>query len=261
MVCDAVVNNFGIVGYGAVGKAVHEIFPGARIFDGPLGIGNLEDLAEADVVFVCVPTPPNEDGSCDTSIVEDVVAQLTAEIIVIRSTVVPGTTSRLRDKYGKRIVFQPEYIGEAPSHPFASEKAVTWVILGGAPGDTAIVADVYRAANPLLSIEEVSSETAELAKYMENAFLATRVAFANEFFDLARAVGVDYDRLREVWLLDPRMGPSHTLVSDESRGFGGRCLPKDLSALLAFGELALGYQPETLAGVAASNARVRHPQA
>jgi UDP-glucose 6-dehydrogenase len=74
--------------------------------------------------------------------------------------------------------------------------------------------------------------TAELTKYMENAFLALKVTFCNEFYDIAEAQGVDYNELRELWLLDPRIGRSHTFVLPFGRGFGGRCLPKDLNAII-----------------------------
>jgi UDP-glucose 6-dehydrogenase len=66
---------------------------------------------------------------------------------------------------------------------------------------------------------------------MENAFLATKVAFVNQFYDLARAYGVNYNELREVWLADERVGRSHTMVTEE-RGYRGRCLPKDMAAII-----------------------------
>ena len=82
------------------------------------------------------------------------------------------------------------------------------------------------------------SDTVELAKYMENAFLATKVTFCNEMFDLAIKMGIDYNEAREIWLADPRIGRSHTFVYPNQRGFGGSCLPKDTSALVYIGEKA-----------------------
>jgi UDP-glucose 6-dehydrogenase len=102
-----------------------------------------------------------------------------------------------------------------------------------------------------------SSETAELSKYMENAFLAAKVAFCNEFYDLAEAWGIDYDDLRELWLLDPRVGRSHTFVRGDERGFGGKCLPKDLSALVVAAQTITGRVPAMLSAVDASNREVR----
>ena len=91
---------------------------------------------------------------------------------------------------------------------------------------------------------------------MENAFLAAKVAFCNEFYDIASAHGIDYNELRELWLLDPRIGRSHTFVLPHSRGFGGRCLPKDLSSIIDSAHRA-GVTPALLQGVRSANAAVR----
>src|SRR5437762_679981 len=109
----------GIVGYGAVGKALKGLFPGAEIHDEPLGMGTRDAINRCEYAFVAVPTPESPNGSCDTSVVEQVVGWLQSDIIVIRSTVAVGTTERLREATGKRIVFQPEFgPGETPDHHF-----------------------------------------------------------------------------------------------------------------------------------------------
>jgi UDPglucose 6-dehydrogenase len=219
-----------------VGQSLHSLFPHALLYDGPKGIGTKDEVDSCDITFVCVPTPSRPDGSCDTSIVEDVVSWLGAGVIVICSTVIVGTTERLRDETGKRIVFQPEYgPGGSPGHPYQDRRAVDWLILGGKKEDTTVVADLFkRALSAGLVIRQTDSRTAELAKYMENAYLALKVTFCNSFYDLAEAAGVDYDELRELWLLDPRMGRSHTFVYADDRGYDGACLPKDVEALLSF---------------------------
>jgi UDP-glucose 6-dehydrogenase len=99
---------------------------------------------------------------------------------------------------------------------------------------------------------------AEVIKYMENAFLATKVAFVNEFYEICRAVGAEWHTVREGWLLDPRIGRSHSAVFVDRRGFGAKCLPKDLRAIVAASTSA-GYRPELLAEVLESNERHRHP--
>ncbi len=222
-----------IVGYGAVGRGIQQLFPDAVIYDEPKGVGERAAVNACKYAFVCVPTPQAADGSCDTSIVEEVIGWLGAEIIVLRSTVSVGATDRMREATGKRIVFQPEYgPAETPDHPFNDLRKIRWAILGGAPADTKEAALLYQSVfNSDFVIRQVDARTAELTKYMENAFLALKVAFCNEMFDVAEAVGVDYLELRELWLLDPRIGRSHTWVFPESRGFGGACLPKDLHAL------------------------------
>jgi UDPglucose 6-dehydrogenase len=247
-----------IVGYGAVGGSLASLFPQAVIYDEPKGMGTREDVNACCIAFVCVPTPSREDGSCDTSIVEDVVSWLEADVIVICSTVAVGTTERLKRATGKRIVFQPEYgPSGSPGHPYRDRRSVGWLILGGDRDDTSVVAELFKSGfSSELVIRHTDSCTAELAKYMENAFLALKVTFCNEFYDIAGDFGVDYDELRELWLLDPRMGRSHTFVYPDDRGFGGACLPKDLDALLA-SAAAQGRAPALLGAVKDANAAFR----
>ncbi|WP_084134488.1 hypothetical protein [Paenibacillus harenae] len=223
----------GIVGYGHVGKAMHVLFPDAAVYDEPLHLGSREDVNHCDVAFVCVPTPQHPSGKCDSSIVEEVLAWLQAEVIVVRSTIPVGFTDDQKQKTGKRIVFQPEYYGETADHPFASLSHRKWLAFGGASEDISMAVRAYQKVyNAEVKLVLTDAKTAELAKYMENCFLALKVAFCNEFYDLAKAYEINYDELREVWLEDPRIGRSHTFVYEESRGFSGKCLPKDLNALI-----------------------------
>lgn len=247
-----------IVGYGAVGRAMHHLFPEAVVHDSPLDIGSRDEVNHCDFAFVAVPTLARADGSCDTSVVEDVVSWLSVDVIVLRSTVPVGTTVRLKQATGKRIVFQPEYgPGETPDHPFSNLRRVGWVILGGDRKDTAALADLYKTVfNADLIIHQTDASTAELTKYMENCFLALKVTFCNEFYDLADLFGVDYNELRELWLVDPRIGRSHTFVLPDDRGFGGKCLPKDISAMVESAR-ALGYAPRLLQAMQKANARFR----
>jgi UDPglucose 6-dehydrogenase len=108
-----------------------------------------------------------------------------------------------------------------------------FIVLGGPLEDCSAVADLYqRYVHSDMRFHFTSSRTAEMAKYMENAFLAAKVTFCNEFHDIARAFGVDYNELREIWLADPRIGRDHTFVYPDNRGFGGKCLPKDVLAIV-----------------------------
>ena len=250
-----------IIGVGAVGRGMRDLFPNAVLYDEPLGLGSREAVNRCRVAFVCVPTPSLADGACDTSIVEDVVGWCASDVVVIRSTVAPGTTARLAASSGKRIVFQPEYgPGETPDHPYAHTRDIRWMVLGGPRAVTSEVHALYtKVVNSDVIIQQTDATTAELAKYMENAFLATKVTFCNEFYDIAGALGVDYNELRELWLLDPRMGRSHTWVHADDRGFGGACLPKDLDALIAASQAA-GVRPATLTAIAEAN-RVRRTAA
>lgn len=247
-----------IVGYGAVGRGIHELFPGAHPYDPPQNMGSRDEVNRSRFAFLCVPTPMADDGSCDTSIVEDAVSWIESKVIVIRSTVPVGTTDRLRETTGKALVFQPEYgPAETPDHPFNDLRKVRWAILGGDRRDTIQVADLYKTIfSADFTIQQTDARTAELTKYMENAFLALKVAFCNEMYDIAEAFGIDYNELRELWLLDPRIGSSHTFVHPHSRGFGGRCLPKDLSAIIDTARKA-GVGPKLLEATRDANAAVR----
>ena len=223
----------GIVGYGHVGKAMGNLFKDAVIYDEPLNIGSKTEINICDLVFVCVPTPEKEDGSCDTTIVEDVISWLEVETIVLRSTVYVGFTSKMASKYGKSIIFQPEYYGETTAHPFADLNSRTWISLGGSREGIKQAIKAYQSVyTSNVEIHIANAEEVEFAKYMENSFLAAKVIFCNEMFDIAEKLGVDYNAAREIWLADPRIGRSHTFVYEDDRGFGGSCLPKDLSSII-----------------------------
>lgn len=223
----------GIVGYGHVGKAMHQLFTGAVIYDKFLGIGCRNEINECDAVFICVPTPSCEDGSCNTIAVEEVIAWVKAQIIILRSTVPIGFTEKMCEIYKKDIVFQPEYYGETADHPYADLQARRWLTFGGTSKANNLAIKVYQEViNSNVRIYLSDSRTAEMAKYMENAYLALKVTFCNEIYDLASALDVDYNLLRELWLADPRMGSSHTFVYENNRGYGGSCLPKDIAALI-----------------------------
>ncbi len=223
-----------IIGEGHVGSCMKQLFPDAYIYDEPKGIGTREEVNECDFAFICVPTPQAEDGSCDTSIVDDVLTWLNPkQVIIIRSTVPVGYTLQKFLKENKDVIFQPEYYGETKKHPFENPHNRSWITLGGAPCLTSKVAELYQTVfTSELIINQVDSGTAELAKYMENAFYATKVTFCNEFYSIANAMGLDYNKVRETWLLDPRISRDHTFVYPDNRGYGGHCLPKDLSSIV-----------------------------
>ncbi len=228
-------DRIAFVGFGFVGKALHTLFAAAQpaIYDPALGALDKAGVNRCDFAFVCVPTPTKGWGECDTSIVEEAVGWIESPIIVIRSTVPPGTTDRLRQSTGKHIVFQPEYVGETVAHPLLDHQAQGFSILGGPMADASLVADLYkRYYHASHRFYFTDSTTAELAKYMENAFYAVKVTFCNEFYDIARTLGVDYNELRECWLADPRISRDHTFVYPDNRGFSGKCLPKDTAAII-----------------------------
>ena len=226
----------GVVGGGVVGGATVKLCgPDTIVYDPykPELADNKDQINTCDVVFICVPTPMADDGHCDTTIVEQAVAWVEAPLLIIRSTVAPGTTDRLREKYKKHVVFQPEYLGETTAHVFGSMAEREFVVLGGTPEDVSKAADFYKHYyNAMVRMYFSDATTAEVCKYMENAFYAVKVTFVNEFYDIARVHGVDFNQLRELWLADTRISRDHTFVYPDNRGFSGKCLPKDCNAIV-----------------------------
>ncbi len=250
----------GVVGGGVVGIAMVNLCgPETVVYDPnkPELAGNKDKINDCDVVFVCVPTAMKGDGSCDTSIVEDAVAWIKAPLLIIRSTVAPGTTDRLREKYGKHVVFQPEYLGETVGHVFGNMAERQFVVLGGTPEDVSKTADFYKHYyNSTVQFYIGDALTAEVCKYMENAFYAVKVTFLNEFYDIAKAHGVDFNQLRELWLADTRISRDHSFVYPDDRGFSGKCLPKDCNAIV-HSTRQHGYEPEFMAACLKINEKFR----
>lgn len=240
-----------IIGHGHVGKQVAELFKKEeiRLFD-PLIIRGYtkEQINEADIGIVCVPTNMGDDGRCDTSIVEEVVGWLETPIILIKSTIPPGTCDELKKKTGKRIIFSPEYVGESKySHSYWDNMAdAPFNIFGGDKEDIKPVLDLFmKYCGPEKTYVQCTTKEAELTKYFENTFFAAKVTIVNEFYDICEALDIDWDTVRELWLLDPRINRMHTAVFKDNRGYGGKCYPKDVQALIKFSQLA-GYTPEVI---------------
>ena len=260
----------GIVGYGYVGKAVADFFKVSKYtlhqsihsintYD-ITGFPSMKEYVnDSDIAFVCVPTESNEKGECDTSAVEEVLGWLKTPLIVIKSTVSPGTTDRLVKETGKRIVFSPEFIGEPTYHTEDQRMLKTpFHIFGGSSEDTKKLVEIYqRIAGPSKQYIQTDSKTAEMTKYTLNTFLATKLTFCYEFDQITRAHQADYNKVRDLWLLDPRISSSHTSVfHDQTVPFDGKCLPKDTLALAKFAERKLNYTPEFLNQVLDSCERI-----
>ena len=248
----------GICGYGYVGKAMHNLFKNhynVEIYDP--AIKNSYPFEEVDVAFVCVPTPPDEDGFADTSYVEESVAWIKADLIIVKSTIPIGTTDWLTDKFRKNIVFSPEYCGESKywtPYPFHTDVVETpFFTFGGHPDLTAQAIDLFLpVTGPTKRYLQATAEEAEMAKYMENSFYAMKIAFCNEVYSICKAKEVDWHSVRELWLADPRINPMHTAVFADNRGFSGKCLPKDLKEFTAMADTC-GVNPILLNAIEQSN--------
>lgn len=231
----------GIVGYGYVGKAFHNFFKNhyeILIYDPLHSQSNTkEEINKCDLGVVCVPTPENKDGSCNTSIVEETIQWLNTPLILLKSTVEIGTTDRLIKTYNKEIVFSPEFAGESKHwtpEAFTNDvKQTPFFIFGGKKELCYKIIEIYTPiTGPSKTYRITEPLNAELTKYLVNTNLALKVAFCNEMYDLCEKLGTNWYEVRDLWLLDPRTTKSHTAVFTGERGFGGKCFPKDTKALI-----------------------------
>lgn len=240
--------NIGIIGGGFVGKATSG-FKNSKnnvyIYDLQPELCSppettMDDIYNCSIVFICVPTPMSEDGSCHVNIVENVVKDLknnNVPHIVIRSTVPVHLSKNLG------VHFMPEFLTEKSwKSDFAN--CSSWVIgtNPNVPNNSKfqrIMIDIIKTCyqeDIIVSPNTVflTTSEAELVKYVRNCFLSTKVAFCNEIFRFCDKTDIDYETIRYAFSIDPRIGESHTAVPghDGKFGFGGTCFPKDTSSLL-----------------------------
>lgn len=223
-----------IAGYGQIGKVLKEEFKFAKTYDPDKDMKanySRPPKGHYDFCFICVPTPNNEKGVCDTSYVEQVLEQVDADIYIIRSTVPPGTTEYLINHYHRQIAFCPEYEG-VTQH--VTKK--NWIAIGTRYTDTYHkIRQLYELVhNGFFEFIKTNEKEAEIAKYMENCFLAMKVVFCNEFARLCKKEGVLYENARDIFVKDDRIGPSHTFVYDDYPGYDSKCFNKDLPAIASF---------------------------
>ena len=263
--------NVGIIGQGFVGTA---IFEGLRhyhnLFTYDIDASKCnstlsEVIQECDIIFQCLPTPMRKTGECDLSIVEKSLYKVNIladayeneKIVVIKSTVPPGTTEKLNDKFSNvTIIFSPEFLTEA--NYIEDFKNQTRIILGGPRPATTKVKTMFRKGFPRIPIIKTGFRTAEMVKYFLNNFLTVKVLFANEMYQICKNLNIDYDKVTEYSLYDTRIGNSHLAVPgpDGDYGVGGHCFPKDLAAMIFLAE-SLGIEPELLKVTQNKNLKVR----
>jgi len=237
----------GIVGQGFVGNAVYQKFKNyydvlTHDKDDTKSTSTLENLTMlCDTIFLCLPTPMKSDGSCDISILEQVLSSIdlladnyeTTKSIVIKSTISPGTTQKWNKKYESlRLVFNPEFLTER--NAVEDYENQNRIILGGPRPTTTELKQIFSKVFPKANIIKTDSTHAEMVKYLTNTFLSTKVSFANEMYQLCGKLNIDYDKVVEYATHDDRLGKSHWNVPghDGDFGFGGHCFPKDLAAIL-----------------------------
>lgn len=232
------MKNIAIAGLGFVGGALLKYFEKQNInvfkYDKGKNIGSIEELNKGDYIFICVPTN-YKNGKCDTSIVEDVVNKLEgSKVIIIKSTVIPGTTKTLQEKYPQhKFLFNPEFLTEVTADQdcqFPDRQLL------GYTNKSFTVAEDVMLMLPLAPYEKIMPCTeAEYVKYFGNCWFAVKVAFANQMYDLTQKLGIEYDTIKEGVAADKRIGRTHLEIWHKGfKGFSGSCLPKDSKALISF---------------------------
>ena len=261
----------GIIGQGFVGNAVYQKFRkyyAVLTYDIQAKLCNAtneEIFNICDVIFVCLPTPMEKDGSCHTGIVEAELRDLDEKcrfedkkkIVVVKSTVPPGTTEKWNFKFTNlKVVFNPEFLTEA--NAVSDYENQNRIILGGPRAATTKLKPIFAKVFPQASIIKTDSTYAEMVKYVTNSFLATKVSFANEMHEICTGLMIDYDKVIEYAQYDDRLGKSHWAVPgpDGDFGYGGHCFPKDVKALIQVAK-NLDVHPVVLEATDSKNFSVR----
>ena len=255
----------GIMGTGMVGGSVQRYFQSVglepKIYDKGKNLGSLELVNQADMIFICVPTPYLVDGKgFDLSYVEEAIGNaIGSKILVIKSTVLPGTTEMLQQKYPQhKLLFNPEFLTQSTADN--DMKFPDRQVVGYTKESFTVSGDVMRVL-PLAPFERILTATeAEMVKYFGNTWFSAKVAFANQMYEMCQALGLDYDRIKESAAADKRIGPSHLEIFHAGyRGYGGACLPKDTRALIQMGD-ARGVDLSILKTVEKYNNALREAQ-
>jgi UDPglucose 6-dehydrogenase len=265
----------GIIGIGVVGGATkkvlekkHQIFSYDKYkspFNTPKALTDL--VINSEAVFLCVPTPMEASGKIDYSSVHNSLKSIkekTEEIerdykdflIVIRSTAVSGSTDRFAEEYPFRFAFNPEFLRE--KHALEDMENTSRVIIGANNlEDSKVLKGIYHSIFPEAKYVSVNCKTAEMIKYAANVVLTGQVAIANEIYQVCHSLGVDYDIVKEAILLDDRIGTNIDVPGPDGQlGFGGKCFPKDLNALIYLARENM-YRPYLLEEMWRLNEKVR----
>jgi len=230
-----------LIGYGWVGQYMGKYFKTAD-YVGSDGIvrsqisSEVLPYGEYDLAIIGVPTPMNpETGQCDTSIVEESIKKYNpiVKMFLVKSTVEIGTCRRLEEMYDVPVCMSPEYVGETLGHPLLEPRRDAFQIIGGNKKAREIIAGyfmtVLNANAPILLVDH---EEAEIIKYAENLWIMQRVDYWNDVYEVCKTFNVSFQNVREGIVLDPRMSRTHSNVYDTNRGWSGKCLPKDMNALV-----------------------------
>ena len=229
--------NISIIGIGVVGGAIkygfeklgHTISFHDIVYD-----TKIENVLDTDICYICVPTPTNEDNSCDTSIVEGVIKELKEldykGIITIKSTVEPGTTIKLKEKHNiDKICFVPEFLRERCAITDFTENHDVCIV---GTDDVHIFEKIKKCHGKYpKKFIQLSETAAELCKYYNNIYNATLITFANSFYEVCKKLNVNYSEVKDAVVNIDHITDLYLDCNENFRGFAGYCLPKDLKAI------------------------------
>ncbi len=250
------MHKISIVGYGIVGQAQHLVFDKISVGIHDPDKNKKTEWQDSDIVFMCVPSPMNYDGACDTGVLESYLEQPTDAIFVIRSTVPPDFLKEWESRV--KLVFMPEFLTER----VWAQDAVNPIalILGGQSDLTKEVEQVFKKYSTLEDREFTHTDivSASILKYTANTWFATKVTLLNYVYDYCKSMNINYNTVAELLALDTRIGSTHLQVPgpDGQRGYGGKCFPKDLMAAIKFFE-AQGIDNKLLKQVHQDNQKFR----
>lgn len=230
----------GIVGYGMVGQAVGAWFKPAAKYSLHTFKNGLPAVNQAQIIFICVPSPYHPKTGFDLTAIHQTAQALTGrKIIVLKSTVLPGTTAQLQKKYPRHVwLFNPEFLVEKTHiRDFLKPDRQILGLARNTVRHRRAAQRVMRMLPPAPFRAITTAAEAELIKICANTYGALKVVYANMVYDLAQQVGADYELVRQGIAHDARIGPSWMKIwFDGYRGYSGKCFPKDVGALIAYGK-------------------------
>lgn len=231
------LKSIGIIGGGVVGNAVKAFFKNVKIYDKFQPVDSWKEVIKQDIIFICVPTPYN--NGIDLSAINETfekLAVLDGKVVVIKSTVIVGTTDKLQQQYPNlKILFNPEFLDNKTA---VADFAKPDKQIVGFTDKSQDVAEEILAILPDAPYKKVMPvAAAEMVKYMVNTYYTTKVIFGNVIYDVCQTCGVDYEVVRAAFESDRRVAPGNFDVWHGGfRGFSGKCLPKDLASFIELAE-------------------------